>query len=148
MVEYCERSSWTVVPATHAARRRSARSLESFDSFPDRADGPHLDRSNRRRRDLRGDLDRLVEIPRFDHVEAGEELLGLGERAVGDRDLAVAHAHRGRGGDRLQRLGGDAVAALADRLVEGDAVTVVHRLDLLLLAVDETEVFHRVSFSA
>ena len=72
--------------------------------FPDRA---YFDRAYARRRNLGGELDRFVQILGIDQIETGELLLGLGKRAVGDRQLTVAHAHRGRGLNRLQRLGGD-----------------------------------------
>lgn len=77
------------------------------------ADGPHLHAAHRRRRNLRGDLDGLVEVARLDELEPGELLLGLGKGTVGHRHPSVAHAHRGGGGDRLQGLRGDALAARA-----------------------------------
>src|ERR1700734_470621 len=42
------------------------------------------------------DLDRLVEVLAVEHVVADHELLGLGERAVGDQRLPAADPHRGR----------------------------------------------------
>src|SRR5262245_11471203 len=59
--------------------------------------GPHLDAAFARRRDCRGDLERLVQIPGVDQVEPGELFLRFRERAVGHRNLAETHAH-GRGG--------------------------------------------------
>src|SRR5258706_13676983 len=129
-------------PSTYAMR--SSFLLQRAHRLADRPDRPHFHRADLRRRDARGDLDRLVQVARLDHVEAREALLRLGEGPVGDRELAVAHAHRGRGGNRLQRLGGDAMAAAADFVVEGDAGAVVHRLRRLLLPVDETQIFHGV----
>ena len=41
---------------------------------------------------LGGHLDRLVEVGALEDVVAGDVLLGLGERAVGEHDLAVADA--------------------------------------------------------
>src|SRR5688572_5410043 len=110
--------------------------------FADRPHRPHLDTAHRRRGNLRGELDGLVQVARLDEIEPGETFLGLGKRPVGHRQLAVPYAHGGGGGDRLQRLGGDAVAARADPGVELHAMAVVHRLDSLLLAVDQAEVLH------
>src|SRR5262245_11301340 len=118
--------------------------LQRAHRLADRPDRPHFRRADRRGRDARGDLDRLVQVARLDHVEAREALLGLGEGSVGDRYLAAAHAHRGRRGHRFQRLGRDAMAAAADFIVEGDAAAVVHRLQRLLLTVNQTQIFHGV----
>src|SRR6267378_1298258 len=131
-------------PSTYAMARLL---LHGAHRLADRPDRPHFDRADLRRRNPGSDLDRLVQVARLDHVEAGKALLRLGEGAVGHRDLAVAHAHRGRGGDRLQRLRGDAVAASADFVVKGDAVPVVHGLQRVLFPVDQTQIFHGV-FSA
>src|SRR5690606_24080754 len=90
----------------------------------DRPDRPHFDAADTRWRDPRREMDRLVEVCGLDHVEAGKLLLGLGEGAVGDRHLAAAHTHGGRGPDRLQRLRGETVAARPDCGVVGDAVFV------------------------
>src|SRR5260370_41362714 len=67
-------------------------------------DGPRLDRSVRRQRDLRRHGDSLVDIASFYQVISSELLLGLGERPVGDQPLTGAHANglAGRGG--LQRV--------------------------------------------
>src|SRR5258706_4220405 len=121
---------------------------EKLGALADRPDRPHLDRADAPRRDARGDLDRLVQVLRLDEVEADEDLLGLGERPVGHRDLAAAHPHRGGARHRLQRLRGEAVAALADRLVVLEAIRDRHGGDGLLLAVDEAEVFHQAKSSA
>src|SRR5919204_4353704 len=121
--------------------------LHGAHRLADRPDRPHLNATNLRRRNARGDLDRFVEIARLDHVKAGEALLRFGERTVGHGHLAVAHAYGGRGGHRLQRFGGDAMAATPDFIVEGDAMAVVHRLQGGLFSVNETQIFHGV-FSA
>src|SRR6266404_5696091 len=47
--------------------------------------------------DSRCDRYRLVQVFRLDQVVAAELFLGLSERAVGDRGLAVAHPNRSRG---------------------------------------------------
>src|SRR4051812_28535299 len=91
------------------------------DRFADRADRPHFDRADARRRNAAGDLDRFIEIARFHHIEAGELFFGFRERTVGDRHFAVAHAHRGRGLDRFERFGGETMAAFTDSAVEFDA---------------------------
>src|SRR4051812_42779247 len=85
----------------------------------DGTDRANLNAADSGRRNTRGDLDRLVEIARLDHVEASEKFLRLGEGAVGHRYLAVAHSNRRRGGDRLQRLRGNAMPALFHLFVEG-----------------------------
>src|SRR3954453_5671859 len=132
-------------PSTYAMARRLL--LLTAHGLPDRPDRPDFDRADLRGRDARGDLDRLVQIARLDHVETRETLLGLRERPVRDRHLAVAHPNRRGARYGLQCLGGDAVAALAHFLVEGDAVAVIHRLHRLLFAVHQTQIVHSV-FSA
>src|SRR5690348_10151667 len=109
----------------------------------DWADGPDLHTADLRRGDLRGDLDCLVEVACLDQIEAGELLLRLGKRTVGNREAAVTNAHRGRGGHRLQRFGGDALPARAQLGIARQALQVVHLPDLLLLTVHQTQVFHR-----
>src|SRR5215208_6401087 len=74
---------------------------------------PDLDAAFAGRRDLRRRLDRLVEVPRLDQIEAGKLLFRFGERPVGHRYPAVADPQRCGGGDRLQRLRRDEDAALA-----------------------------------
>src|SRR5690349_13158462 len=61
------------------------------------ANRPHFDAAELCRRNSRCELDGLVEIACLDEIEARELLLGFGEWPVGDRELAVAHAHGGRG---------------------------------------------------
>ena len=79
------------------------------------------------------DLDRVVQVSRLDQVEAGQLLLGLGERTVGDRHPAVPHPHGRRGLDRLERLGGDQQPALPESVTAGDTLAVGHGAQLLLL---------------
>jgi hypothetical protein len=104
----------------------------------DRADGSDLHATHFGRRDLRGDLDGLVEVTRLDQIEACELLFRLGERAVGHGQASVAHAHRGCRGDRLQRLRGDALSARSQVGVARETPAVVHLAYLLLLAVHQT----------
>jgi len=48
------------------------------------------------------DLDGLAQVRAFDDVEAGDLLLRLGERAVGEEDLTIARAYRRGVPRRLQ----------------------------------------------
>src|SRR5215469_6256272 len=116
--------------------------------LPDRADGPDFHAAYLRGRGLRGDLNGLVEVARLDQIETGELLLRLGERAVRDGQAAVAHPHRRRGGNRLQSLRGDAMPARTQVTVVCQALAIVHLTYLLLLAVYQTQVFHRRTFAA
>src|SRR6185503_6824187 len=106
-------------------------------------DGAYLHAAYPRRGDLRGDLDRFVEVARRDHVKPGELLLGLRERPVGDGSPAVTHPHGGGGLDRLERLRGHAMAALADRGVVGDAFLVGQLVEPLLVQVNQAQIVHR-----
>jgi hypothetical protein len=65
--------------------------------LPGFQDRPDLHASSPCPRECRGKLQSFVEILGIDEREAAQALLRLGERAVGDRQLAVADAH-GRGG--------------------------------------------------
>ncbi len=57
-------------------------------------DGPHLDLPVPGARDLLGPLQCFVEIGAVEDVEATEDLLGLGERAIGENCLpALAAGH-------------------------------------------------------
>src|SRR5206468_7322587 len=73
-------------------------------------------------------------------------LLRLGEGAVGDRGLAVAHAHGPGRLHRLERFRSQIVAALPHPFAEGEALrvrwTAGRGRERLLLEVDETEIFH------
>src|SRR5690606_8574336 len=68
-----------------------------------------LDRAPAGARNPRRDGDGLIEVVGLDHEEAAQLLVCLGERAVGHQPLAVAHAHAGRRGRRMQRRGRDEV---------------------------------------
>src|SRR5690606_13780351 len=82
------------------------------------ADGPNLDRTGPCGRDPGRDPQRLVEVARIDQVESRELFLGLGERTVDDRHLAVADAHGRRGLDRLERFSPKPMPFLGDRGTE------------------------------
>src|SRR6266571_3506415 len=76
----------TLPPASALPKSGEQRSRVSFAS-PQRPDQPHLDAAHSRRRDLRGYLDDLVQVP--DEVEPGQLFLRLRKGAVGSRHLAV-----------------------------------------------------------
>src|SRR5437763_15151396 len=57
-------------------------------------DRPHLDAADARRRGLRDQGDRLVEVPGLDEGEPAQELLRPGEGTVRHEQLAVAVSHR------------------------------------------------------
>src|SRR5262249_14369066 len=73
---------------------------------------PDLDAAQAQRRDLRGQLDGLVEVPRLDQDEAAELLLGLREGPVGRRYAAVPQPERRGGLHGFERVGGDKVTVL------------------------------------
>ena len=91
------------------------------------------------------DLQRLVQVGRFEHEVAAEHLLGVGVGTVGDQVLAAAVANRGRRLDRLQVSAAQTARVLAERPVLGG-----HRLGLVLserlvaarLGVDQQRVLH------
>src|SRR5215467_6844790 len=60
---------------------------------------PHFDRARSRRGNPRGDARRFVEVPGFNQKIAAELLVRLGEWAIGNQLLAIAHAHAGRSRD-------------------------------------------------
>src|SRR5262249_45885808 len=105
-------------------------------------DRTHLHAALARRRDLRGDLNGIVEIPRLDEVEAGQLLLGFRKRSVGDRHSAVPHANRRRRFDRLQRLGGEERTVAPQLLAAGKALCVLNRPQLLLFQINEAQILH------
>src|SRR5579872_542325 len=116
--------------------------------LPDR---PHLDRAEASPRDLRGDLDGLVEVLAVDQEEAAHLLLRLGERAVGGDDLALADPHGGGVGRGTQALASLQDAPLHHLLGE-DSVLGRARRGLLgaergvrvLVAADEQCITHDV----
>src|SRR5580704_17347913 len=64
-------------------------------------DGTHLDTSVVGAGAASRDFNRNVKVLRVHYVEPAELLLGLGERTVGGRGLAVTDAERGRIGECL-----------------------------------------------
>src|SRR6476646_12135270 len=122
--------------ARSSARRRTARKAPASDGarrcpslvrfHAERAqrsrvvgNRPYLDTACARAGDPRGDLDRLVQVARLEHVVAAELLLRLGEWPVGRRHLAVAYAHRRCGSGWLQPIAIDEMPARPD--VRGEA---------------------------
>src|SRR6185312_5186207 len=105
-------------------------------------DRPHLDAAHARRRNLGGQLDRLVEVPGIDEIEPGELLLRLGERAVGHRHPAVTHPHGGRGVNGLKGLRREVVTILPQRIAAGLALAVTDAVQVLLVEVDKAQVLH------
>ena len=73
----------------------------------------------------RGDRDRLVEVVASKDVEAGDPLFRLGERPIGDENLAAADSDRGGFADRAQGITSDALPAAVDvgqPLIDGQVV--------------------------
>src|SRR5437867_3942978 len=114
---------------------------------PDRT---NFDRTPLRRRDAARDLDGLGAILRLDEEVATELLFGLGERAVGGGDFAVADAH-GRGlVGVLQPVRPQVIAGLLDAFRECPIV-LLRLLDLvprdvrflLFFLVNQAQEFHR-----
>src|SRR5581483_2838061 len=67
--------------------------------------GADLDRAPSPGGDLPGDLDRFIEVLRFNQEEAAQLLARFSKRAVGDQLSAVANANAGGGRGGVQRGG-------------------------------------------
>src|SRR5262245_19919799 len=111
----------------------------------------HLDAAEPTGRNLRGDLDRVVEVARLDEDEAPELLLRLDEGAIGGGHPARLLPYRRGGPDALKAGRGDVVAAPAQRLVvregfgtHGLQLTLLQRIELPLVDIDQTQISHRV----
>ncbi len=87
---------------------------------------PHLDREVPRDRVLSGDLDRLIEALGLDDVESTDELLGVGERAVGDQRLPFADAYCPGSLTALQAVAQQAYPA-AIHLLDPSGRVLLHR---------------------
>src|SRR4029077_6906932 len=94
-------------------------------------DRTHLYGAEARARDTRRGIDGLVERGAVDEVIAADELLRLGERAIGDEAIAVAHAHGVGLARASQRVAVDEDSLFADRGRIGE-VLAHDRIDLLL----------------
>src|SRR5207245_10464122 len=77
-------------------------------------DGPYLHAPMARPRTTRGHLDRVVQVLGFDQTVPAELLLGLDERSVSGRDLAVTQPQGGGGGGGLVGGAGELVRARRD----------------------------------
>src|SRR5882762_2077556 len=83
------------------------------------SNGPHFDAADAGGRNLRGGLDRLVPIVRVDQIELCDAFFRFGERPTRDRHLAVPHADRFGGPNRLKRPGRVEFPALPERRAAG-----------------------------
>src|SRR5690606_20051908 len=141
------RSTWRrpgpTPPGTPLRRRRARRRRcrRRSPSFPDRAD---LDAPPARVRVGGRDLDGVVEVLALDRDHAADEVLGLGERAVGDEDLPAAHPDRRRIGRRPQPLTPQLRPPylVLPRLVDGVGVQLLHRGRLDLVVAAQPGVLH------
>src|SRR5215211_300744 len=75
--------------------------------------GPDLDRTDFSWRHALCNAHRLVEIFRVDYVVAAKLFARLGEWTISHQSLAVSHPHARRGGNRMQRTGGNVLARRA-----------------------------------
>src|SRR5262245_37872426 len=114
-------------------------------------DRSHLDAPEARQRNPRSELDRFVQIPRFDEDESAELLLRLGKGTVGGEQLAVSHPQGGCRLDALERVCDDEVTTLLEFLVireglgrEALGFALGERIQRLLLAADDAQVSHDV----
>jgi len=84
----------------------------------------------------------LVQVSRLDQVEARTRLLvsAKGPSEIDSRPLRIRTVVCGR--DGLERFGGDAVTARTQVRIAGQAFVVIHRRDLIFLAVHQAQVFH------
>src|SRR5580692_10848144 len=82
------------VAKTRPASRRSTTSTFAAEATSPRSgpDRTHFDAALLGARDACGDRQRFVQVLRLDEIVAAELLTRLGERPIGDDDLAVAHA--------------------------------------------------------
>src|SRR6478672_5464744 len=98
------------MPNTHALSRGRPRQLatpnpaENGRSAP--PERPDLDRAHLGHRVPGRDFDRFLEAAALEDVEAADDLLGLGERAVGDDRLPVADTDGASSARRSQLIAG------------------------------------------
>src|SRR5262249_33780340 len=90
---------------------------------------PDLDASEAGRRDLRCNLNCLVQISGLNEVIAAELLFGLGIRAIGSRELPVSYSDSRGGRDRLKPVAPEGMPGFFDPLSERE-ILAVDRLEL------------------
>src|SRR5579863_8128382 len=115
------KASATTVPTTPAAVTASTPTRPPRASPPlvrtEGPEGPHLKEAKAGHRVPARDLDDLVEVVALKHVEAGDLLLRLGERAVGHHGLLLPHPN-GAGAAWRLKLAAVQANALAVRLLD------------------------------
>src|SRR2546423_6028512 len=82
-------------PSMHGSGTGHVLVSDGADALSNDFDVPHwthLHAPGARPGKLRGDADGLVDVVCLDEIEAGEDLLGLGERSVHDGELVLAAA--------------------------------------------------------
>src|SRR5262245_20145306 len=116
-------------------------------------DRPDFDTSKARRRDLRGNLDRLVQVSGLNEIVAAELLLGLRKRAIGGSDRSVSHPDCGRRLGGLKSMVSEEPARFLDLVGEREVLAMNFlslRLRQLqrngLVLIYQTQVFHSSPF--
>src|SRR5712671_790034 len=113
---------------------------------------PYFDRSGSRRRDARRNPVGLMRITCFNHKEATHLLARLGEWAVSNQLLAIAHAHALRRRRRLQLIA-EEIFTVRLKLFDELPVLCIDFLMLvfsatvkcLFVMINQQNVFHRLS---
>ena len=118
-------------------------------------DRPYLDRAEEDCWYVRCELDRLIQVLRFDQDKTADLFLGLRERSIGDRYLPAPNPHRGSGVDGLERLGRQEVTSLPKGIVifktfviERLSLGLGHGLQSLFVYDDHEKVLHSASQSS
>src|SRR5262249_23687618 len=129
---------------------RLARCLARHSIDHEIAAWPHLDRAELGGRQAGGHPDRLVEIARFDEVEAGPLLLGFGIGSIDHPGPPIAHPHARGAADRLERLGLDELPGAEEAFVELEVARIErvhvrggHGREPRLVEMDQAKVSHR-----
>src|SRR5439155_1788628 len=112
-------------------------------------EGPDFDHPATSRRDIRGGLDRLVQVVALHHVVAAQLLLGLDEGPVGGEALSLPNSYLSGRGRRLEGVAAAHPPLLLEPLPVvfvglelAGLVTRRHVLPGLLVAVDQQQVPH------
>jgi AcrB/AcrD/AcrF family len=111
--------------------------------------GAYFD-AQQRRRELRDQLKRLVQVPGIDNGEPAQAFLGLGEGPIGNGQLAVPLAHGPGGPNGLKAGRENVVSGLLKFLGPGGGAVALGdnrgqvrlRNGVLLLVVNQAGVFH------